>query len=111
MHPEFLAPYGTELLKLISPEQPKELLWHVVQMAPRIAWSAAKLAKVFAAIEACTESSSSIVKASAMQALFELARQMPSKAEEVRALIKELSRTGTPAMKARGAKLLRNPIG
>ena len=106
-HPEYLAPYAKELLKLIDPEQPKELLWHVVQMAPRVAWTGAKLPKVFQAVEACLASTSSIVKASAMQALFELTQQAPSKVGEVSALIRELLQTGTPAMKARGAKLLR----
>ena len=59
-HPEYLAPYAKELLKLIDPEQPKELLWHVVQMAPRVAWTGAKLPKVFQAVEACLASTSSI---------------------------------------------------
>jgi hypothetical protein len=38
-HSEYLSPYAQELLGLLSPNQPKELLWHLIQMVPRVNWS------------------------------------------------------------------------
>ncbi len=109
--PEHLAGYRVELLALLHPSQPKELLWHLVQISPRVRWEHDVLPQVFSAVEGCLASSSSIVKASAMQALFELTEQAPERTGEVRQLLGKLSRTGTPAMKARGAKLLRELAG
>ncbi len=109
--PERLAAHGRELLALLDPGQPKELLWHIIQMAPRVDWERERLPRVFLAVESCLCSNSSIVKASAMQALYELVMQAPHKAGEVKRLLSKLARSGTPAMKARGAKLLRQLTG
>lgn len=102
-----LAPYAQPLLALLEPAQPKELLWHLLQMCPRVHWDTTQLTHIFAAVAACLAHSSSIVKTSAMQALCDLIPQAPERTDEVLQRIAELTRTGTPAMRARGAKLLR----
>lgn len=101
-----LAPYAQQLLALLEPTQPKELLWHLLHMCPRVHWEATQLPRTFAAVDACLAHSSSIVKTNAMQALCELIPQAPERTGEVIQRIAELARTGTPAMRARGAKLL-----
>jgi hypothetical protein len=53
------------------------------------------------------EDRSSIAKTCAMQGLAELTRQDTSLLEEVLDLLRILSRSGTPAMRARGRILLR----
>jgi hypothetical protein len=106
-HPELLAGSEKQLRGLLDPEQPKELLWHVLQMAPRIRWKKAEIEGVFEAARGCLGSGSSIVKTFAMQALVELTRQVPSRLREVESLMERCVKSGTPAMKARGAKLMR----
>ena len=49
---------------------------------------------------------SSIVKTCAMQALADLARQAPELRANELAILQDLTAHGTPAMKARGRKLL-----
>jgi hypothetical protein len=49
---------------------------------------------------------SSIVKTCAMQGIAELTRQDPSLKDEVLDLLRVLSRSGTPAMRARGRILI-----
>jgi HEAT repeat protein len=50
---------------------------------------------------------SSIVKTFAMQALADLAASDPKLKSQITPLLEELTQTGTPAMRARGRKLLR----
>lgn len=110
-HPLHLQAYRNELLTLLDPEQPKELLWHIVQMVPRIIWPVTKIEEVFKSLEDCLASNSSIVKVSVMQSLFELIDQKPSQASKVKKLLLKLSQTGSPAMKSRGTKLLHKMAG
>src|SRR5260370_27140346 len=53
------------------------------------------------------EDKSSMVKTFSMQALADLAAQDEQLLEQVAPLIERLTRTGTPAMKSRGRKLLK----
>lgn len=111
-HPKRLRPHASHLLALLDPSQPKEVLWHVLQMTPRVRWRAAQKDVVLLAVEGCLGSSSAIVKTCAMQALAELARQQwPQELGRVVRMLQELSRSGTAAMRARGAKLLRGLEG
>jgi hypothetical protein len=48
------------------------------------------------------------VKTFAMQALASLATPDPNLKSQIRPLLEELTQIGTPAMRARGRKLLRN---
>jgi hypothetical protein len=109
--PEYLEHLRWHIREMLHPDQPKELLWHLVQMSPRVRWEREELAQVFEAVRTCLSSPSSIVKVSAMQALWALTHQAPERRGEVRELVAKLSRNGTPAMKARAAKLLREPAG
>ena len=102
-----LQPHADLLLRLLDPAQPREVLWHVVQMAPRVRWAPGRLPQVFSALERCLASASSIVRANCMEALADHTAQAPARAGEVRHLLEGLTRTGTPAMKARGTRLLR----
>ena len=57
------------------------------------------------------ESESSIVKTMAMQGLADLTRQDASLMEEVLDTLRILTRSGTPAMRARGRMLLKQLEG
>lgn len=105
-HPELLRPYKTQLIARVARIQQKEVRWHVAQMLSRIRWNPAEQRQVLELILEYLSDSSSIVKAFAMQALADLTRQTPKLRPTALAHLQRLTAEGTPAMKARGRKLL-----
>lgn len=106
-HPEYLQPYRKELIGSIADCDQKEVRWHVAQMLPRIRWNTLERKRVLGILMGYLNDGSSIVKTFAMQALVDLARQTPELMPVVRVHLRELTAIGTPAMKARGRRLLR----
>lgn len=104
-NPLVLAKQKKKILTLARTEQ-QEVRWHIAQMIPRIAWSAAERKSVANILNGYLEDTSGIVRTFAMQALSELALKDSRLRPSVTRKIEELTRTGTPAMKARGKKLL-----
>jgi hypothetical protein len=107
VRPDYLRKHVGELRSLLVPAQAKEVLWHVLQMTPRVRWPQPEVAALVAAVEECLDNPSSIVRSCAMQALAELAVQRPEHRARTTRLLRELSASGTPAMQARGRGLLR----
>jgi hypothetical protein len=105
-HPEFLRPYKARLIGQLARIDEKEVRWHVAQMLPRVEWSARERRKVFHVLEACLNDRSSIVRTCAMQAIADLAGQAPELLPAALVHLRKLTAIGTPAMKARGRKLL-----
>lgn len=106
IHPEYLASYKRALLKsLVKVEQP-EVRWHVAPMLARLPLSKSEQAAVIHALTGYLNDRSSIVKTFAMQALYDLAERYKALRPIVLARIQEHVAIGTPAMKARGRKLL-----
>lgn len=106
--PAWLSPYKYELLHLLNaPEQP-EVRWHLIQMLPRLHLTLRERAKATSVLKGCLSDNSSIVKTSAMQAIAELAGDNEPLRAEAILLLEKLVKTGTPAMKSRGRKLLKN---
>ncbi len=106
-HPEWLQPWKRALLDTISTLEDKELRWHVAQLLPRLRLTSAEKAAAVRILMGYLEDKSSIVKTFSMQALADLAVQSEKLLEQVTPLIQRLTRTGTPAMKSRGRKLLK----
>src|ERR1041385_1448722 len=106
-HPDWLQPWKQDLLNTVSTSEHKELRWHVAQLLPRLRLTSAEKAKAVRILMAYLEDKSSIVKTFSMQALADLAMQDEQFLEQVAPLLKRLTRTGTPAMKSRGRKLLK----
>lgn len=105
-HPEYLRPYKTTLIGHVARLDQKEVRWHTAQMLPRIKWSKAERQQVLRVLTGYLNDRSSIVKTFAMQALADLVEQAPEIRPAVVLHLRELMVTGTPAMKARGRKLL-----
>ena len=78
----------------------------MAQLLPRIRWSPIERQQVLDILMGYLNDPSSIVKTFAMQALADLGRQAPELRPTVLVHLRELTATGTPAMKARGRKLL-----
>jgi hypothetical protein len=106
-HPELLQPWKRPLLDAVSTLEGKELRWHVAQMLPRLRLTPGEREKAVRILMGYLGDKSSIVKTFSMQALADLAAQDEGLLAQVTPLIERLARTGTPAMKSRGRKLLR----
>jgi hypothetical protein len=106
-HPDLLAPYKEALIQKYSKIEQQEVRWHLAPMLARLALSRREETAVVNLLLAFTRDRSSIVKTMSMQALTDMALRSRRLLPEVRRRIEELSATGTPAMKARGKKLLR----
>src|SRR5215813_14912675 len=100
--PELLRPFKQELLGLLAEAQEQELRWHLAQMVPRLALSAKDRAFVYGTLRTYLDDRSSIVKTFAMQGLADLAASDKQFLPETMELLSNLTRTGTPAMRARG---------
>lgn len=104
--PELLLRHKRKLLKKLSQIEQQEVRWHVAPMLARLPLSGTEERSVVGILLGYTNDRSSIVKTMAMQALADLALRSPRLMSEVRRHIEELTAVGTPAMKARGRKLL-----
>jgi hypothetical protein len=106
-HPEWLQRWKRALLDDISTREDKELRWHVAQLLPRLRLTSREKAAAVRILMGYLEDKSSIVKTCSMQALADLAAQDEQLLDEVLPVLERLTRMGTPAMKSRGRKLLK----
>lgn len=106
-HLDWLIPWKRYLLLEVAAAEEKELRWHVAQLIPRLKMTAAEREIAVEILNEYLRDKSSIVRTFSMQALTDLAESDPVLRLQVRALIERLTQSGTPAMKARGRKLLR----
>jgi hypothetical protein len=101
-----LQRYKAPLLELLAETTQPEMRWHLAVMVPRLKLTRAECRSVAEALQRYLEDRSSIVKTFAMQGLSDLTRQNASLRPIVLDLLRSLTRTGTPAMRARGRILL-----
>jgi len=104
--PELLRPHARRLLELGEIEQ-REVRWHVAQMLPRVPLTAPQRRRAVALLETYLDDRSGIVRTWAMDALAQLAADDPDLRRRLLPLVRSATETGTPAMRARGRKLLR----
>jgi hypothetical protein len=105
--PELLTPFKGELLGLAEETRQAELRWHLALMLPRLPLTARERDRATAILHGYLEDRSSIVKTCAIEGLALLAEGNSKTKTEMTALLQEVCRTGTPAMKARSRKLLK----
>ena len=105
-HPELLTPFKKELLGLMTEATEQEMRWHLAAMVPRLPLNAAERELAISSLNTYLEDRSSIVKTFALQGLADLAQGDPTIQPTVVEILREATRNGTPAMKARSRKLL-----
>ena len=105
--PEWLTPYRKELLGLLAEVEEQEVRWHLAVMVPRLALSAKERAQAISALNRYLEDRSSIVRTFALQGMADLAKEDASLGAAVIETLREATRSGTAAMKARSRKLLK----
>jgi HEAT repeat protein len=105
--PELLKRYKAELLGLLVETEQIEVRWHLAAMVPRLPLLEPERRRAVRALELYLEDRSSIVRTAALQGLADLARNDHDLRQRVKVLMEEGLNTGTPAMKARSRRLLR----
>ena len=107
LNPRRLEPWKDALIGLISEAEPKKLRWNLALTVPRIEMTVAEARRTAEALNGYLDDASSIVKTAAMHGLADLTRYDPAMLPGVIDLLRMLSRSGTPAMRARGRILLK----
>lgn len=105
-NPQLIRPFKRRLISLARRVEQQKLRWHLAQMLPRLELSRQDRRVVASILRGYLKDHSRIVKTFAMQGLADLAEQDCRLLAQVRRVISTLVRTGSPAMKSRGRKLL-----
>ena len=108
LRPDLLQPYKRRLLREVAPIEQQEVRWHVAQLIPRLKLNRTDRRTAAEILSRYLKDESRIVKTFAMQALADLAEQDADLRPGIVRALKRLTRTGSPAMRSRGRKLLRN---
>jgi hypothetical protein len=104
--PQVLKTWKQELLGLVGETRGLKIRWHLGLVVLRLPLTPADCRRLGDVYSSWLDDSSSIVKTCAMQGLAELTRHDPSMKEEILDLLRQLARSGTPAMRARGRHLI-----
>jgi hypothetical protein len=106
--PELLQPFKKRLLEVAGSTGQQEVRWHAALMIPRLKLTVEERAVAVDIFFDYLRDRSSIVKTWAMQALADLACNDSSFQAKIFSLLEELTESGTPAMRARGRKILQH---
>jgi hypothetical protein len=104
--PGLLRSCKDKLIRDVAATDQKEVRWHVAQMLPRLELNEGERRRALRVLLVYLNDRSSIVRTFSMQALADIARDSPALLPTARRHIARLAIIGTPAMKARGRKLL-----
>jgi hypothetical protein len=104
--PDLLSPFKKKLFEIAGRTDQQEVRWHMALMVPRLHLTPRERALALDILFDYLRDRSSIVKTCAMQALADLAAQDASLKSKILPLLEELTEVGTPAMRARGRRLL-----
>jgi len=105
--PELLSDHKRELISILKKETQQEVCWHIAQLIPRVKYTPAEEEVVIHALNGYLSHKSKIVRVSALEALTDLAQRNKSIVKEVIKTIRFHAETGSPAVQARGRKLLK----
>ena len=104
--PRALQPFKAQLFGLAQETRQQELRWHLAQMIPRLDLTPSETRKIINIFFDYLKDDSKIVVTFTMQALSDLAVKQAVVPPRLLSAIEELTRTGSPAIQARGRKLL-----
>jgi hypothetical protein len=105
-NPALAVPHKKELLGLAAEAREPGLCWHLAATLPRLTLRGGERSRAIALLHDYLEMKSSIVKTCALQALAEMAWEDPKLRAKVTDILRQATRTGTAAMKARSRRLL-----
>ena len=105
--PALAAAWTESLIGLMAEAEQNKLRWNLALLVPRLDLSVEEARRVATALRTYLDDRGSIVKTAAMHGLAVLTRHDPMLLAEVLDMLRILSRSGTPAMRARGRILLK----
>jgi hypothetical protein len=105
--PDLLKPFKAELLGLADESEQAEVRWHLALMLPRLPLTRVERKRAAGRLQGFLNDRSSIVRTCALQGLVELSQSESTLRAGIIDLLEQFRRTGTPAMKARSRKLLK----
>lgn len=105
--PELLSNHTPEVISILTTAEQQEVCWHMAQIAPRLAYSPNEENEIIKALKSYLTHKSKIVRVSALEALTDLAEKNQAITKEVINTIRLHVKTGSPAIQARGRKLLK----
>ncbi len=104
--PALLRPFKKNIIRLAGESRQQEVRWHMAQIIVRPAWTTREKDQVVEILFDYLNDNSKIVVTFAQQALSDFAAQDKKLHPRVVEVLKELTATGSPAIKNRGRKLL-----
>jgi len=105
-HSEYLQPHKRRIIKLAVETKQQEVRWHIAQIMPRLHLTPKEKTKVVDILFDYLQDKSKIVVTFALQALADFATEEKKLRFRVICALEDLSKTGSPAVKNRGKKLL-----
>ncbi|HEV2323085.1 MAG TPA: hypothetical protein VGS10_03935 [Terracidiphilus sp.] len=105
--PSLLAPWKDALLARLAEAEQNKLRWNLALMMARLKLTVPETERAMVALRSYLDDCGSIVRTAAMHGMAGLALQNPALLPEVLDTIRILTRSGTPAMRARGRILLK----
>jgi hypothetical protein len=105
--PSLLAPWKDALLARLAEGKENKLRWNLALMMARLELTVSETERTMIALESYLDDRGSIVRTAAMHGMAGLALQNPVLLPEVLDTLRILTRSGTPAMRARGRMLLK----
>lgn len=102
-HPEYIKTHKKELLALLPTAMNKEMKWHLCQLIPRLSLSTKELGNCLQIFTkwVSEKKESKIVRANALQALFDLRQKYPEGKISLQPIIARLEKENIPSLKAR----------
>lgn len=107
--PSLLQPWKDALLARLAEAEQNKLRWNLALMIPRLKLTAPETERAMVALRNYLDDHGSIVRTAAMHGMAGLALQNRALLPEVLDTLRILTRSGTPAMRARGRILLKKP--
>ncbi len=105
--PKLAQAWKESLIGLMAEAEQNKLRWNLALLVPRLELTVAEALRVATVLRTYLDDKGSIVKTAAMHGLAALARHDSELLPEVVDTLRILSRSGTPAMRARGRILLK----
>ena len=105
--PKLLLKHKKEIISILKNDEQQEVCWHIAQMIPRLEYTSEEEEDIIDALNRYLAHKSKIVRVSALEALTDLAEKNQRIVKEVINTIRLHVETGSPAVQARGRKLLK----